>query len=389
MGVHILEIDEHDYFIFRDFIAGASQGATVSNRDIFVYNGYMYAVCDNGYSSLQVIDLNFLPDSVHVVYDSDLLIQRAHSVFVDSSRAKLYVCGPKSTFNGDRPMDIFSLNDPSNPVYLGSFTYVNYVHDAFVRNDTAWLNCGDEGLYVVDFSNVAFPVILGSLDVYPDLGYNHSGWLSENGLRYVFTDENPGKRIKWCDVSDLNDIQVLSLFNSGSGSQTVAHNPFLMNNYIYVSHYYDGLQIFDAINDYDIVRVGWYDTHEQDENYLSGAWGIYVFKNSGKILLSDRQNGLYLFSFRPPPRVESDEEYGMYPNPANNEVWFTMKSSKNTAFEISIYNSIGECIFKDRFEGNNYYLNTTNYSSGTYYYYVQGVFIDNSMKGKFTIIKNN
>ena len=37
--------------------------------EIFDYNGYLYAVCDENASSLQIMDLSYLPDSVHLVYD--------------------------------------------------------------------------------------------------------------------------------------------------------------------------------------------------------------------------------------------------------------------------------------------------------------------------------
>ena len=385
-GIHILEIGTDLKFVERAFVPGASSGANVVNRDFCDFNGYLYAVCDDGYATLQIIDLHYLPDSVHVVYDTNQFIQRAHTVFVDSSRSKLYVAGPRSLINGDRPLDVFSLVDPENPIYEGSFNYVDYVHDGFVRNDTAWLNCGDEGLVVVDFSNTAIPIIIGSLDVYPDLGYNHSGYLSEDGKKYVFTDENPGKKIKYCDVSDLNDIQVLNLFNSGSDAQTIAHNPILLNNYVYVSHYYDGLQIFDVSNPNVTERVGWYDTHEEDEAIYSGAWGVYVFNKNGRILVSDRQSGLFLFEFNAPPRINNDLEFGMYANPCDQFTWFYSMESKNTGYEISIYSNSGQLIFNDQFYGNNYFLITSDFTSGVYHYRVNGIDIDKSMQGKFVVV---
>ena len=60
-------------------------------------------------------------------------------------------------------------------------------------------------------------------------------------------DENHGLDVKVLDVSDLNDIQVKSLFNSqmGDAPNSIAHNVIIRNNIAFVSYYHDGLQIFD------------------------------------------------------------------------------------------------------------------------------------------------
>ena len=53
------------------------------------------AVCDEGPSSLQIMDLSFLPDSVSVIYDDDSLITRSHNIFIDTAYSKLYSCSNK------------------------------------------------------------------------------------------------------------------------------------------------------------------------------------------------------------------------------------------------------------------------------------------------------
>ncbi|NQZ55719.1 MAG: hypothetical protein HRS51_04370, partial [Candidatus Nitrosopelagicus sp.] len=95
------------------------------------------------------------------------------------------------------------------------------MHDAYVRNDTAYLNCGNDGFRIVDFHYLDLPlpppipyIELASLISYPDAGYNHSGWLNDEGTVYAMLDENHGYDIKLLDVSDFNNISVLSTFNS-------------------------------------------------------------------------------------------------------------------------------------------------------------------------------
>ena len=45
----------------------------------------IYIVCDEGNSStLQIIDISNLPNSVTTVYDSDSLFQKSHNIFIDT-----------------------------------------------------------------------------------------------------------------------------------------------------------------------------------------------------------------------------------------------------------------------------------------------------------------
>ena len=59
---------------------------------------------------------------------------------------------------------------------------------------------------------------LASLTSYPDAGYNHSGWLNDDATIYAMQDENHGYSVKILDVSDFNNISVLSTFNSGGSN---------------------------------------------------------------------------------------------------------------------------------------------------------------------------
>ena len=65
-----------------------------------------------------------------------------------------------------------------------------------------------DGFKIVDFnnSNIASNnnhLELASLTSYPDAGYNHSGWLNDDGTIYVMMDENHGYDVKILDVSIL------------------------------------------------------------------------------------------------------------------------------------------------------------------------------------------
>jgi choice-of-anchor B domain-containing protein len=349
-GAHIFRITAGDQLEEVDFVPGAFQGDVV-HRHYDDYNGYLYAVCDQGNSTLQVIDLQYLPDSVSVVYDSNELVVRAHNCFVDRSSGILYLAGPAGN-----ALRLLSLENPAEPTFISNFDQVTYVHDLFVRNDTAYLNAANQGLLVVNFENPTSPVQLGSLTTYQEQGYNHSGWLSEDGDTYVFADETQGMRMKVCDVSDLSDIQVLSLFNSEVSASTVPHNLQVKNNLVYVSHYNDGLQVFDITDPASPIRVAFYDTfsgENQGPPYaFNGAWGIYAFLPSERILISDRTSGLYLFRIDltvSTSEIIQAETLQLFPNPCLNEL--NVVSAENLR-QINIYNLAGQLVLQPAVSSN-------------------------------------
>ena len=199
-------------------------------------------------------------------------------------------------------MKIFDISNPIAPVYLaGHNTFggntVGHVHDAYVKNNLAYLNCGYDGLHVVDFTDVNAPVALGSMTDYQMSGYNHSGWTTEDGSVYYFADENHGMDVKAVDVSDFSDMTVNTFFDAGPdvSATSIPHNQIVAGNYLYVSYYYDGVVVYDISDPLNPERVMFYDTSsEPDSDSYKGAWGVYPFLPSGNILVSDMQEGLVI-----------------------------------------------------------------------------------------------
>ena len=52
---------------------------------------------------------------------------------------------------------IFSLSNPTLPNLIYTYDEVGHVHDAYVRNDTAYLNCGNDGFKIIDFTYLDIP----------------------------------------------------------------------------------------------------------------------------------------------------------------------------------------------------------------------------------------
>lgn len=317
-GTHIFDVTEPSQAEEIHFVPGAVQGGQIVHRDYKNYGQYLYAVCDEGLSSLQVIDLSGLPDALEIVYDSSALFSRAHNIYIDEAYARMYVCG------GNNQFDVYGLDNPESPQLLlrcatqvpGWSTNVGYVHDAFVRDNIAWCNAED-GLWAVDFSDIENPVFLGDLSVYPESGYNHSGWMNEDNSVYALADETHGTRIKLCDVSDPTDINVLSMVGSGVNNLSIVHNIIVRDNIMHVSYYHDGYYAWDISDASNPVVLGFYDTSTEAhaQNY-KGAWGVYPLLPSGIVLVSDMQEGLFVFGLNPQSVGEQGITSGkIWPNP--------------------------------------------------------------------------
>lgn len=277
------------------FIPGASAGNYLVHRDFKDFKGYLYCVADEGSTStLQIIDIQNLPNNVTQVYSSNEFVITAHNLFIDTSQAKLYLLGAQGLTK------ILDISNPTQPVLKGSYPngsfYMPYVHDAYIRDNIGIMNCGGDGLWIIDFSNPASPVLLGTMTSYPGAGYNHSGWLSEDGAYYYLLDETHGSPVKVVDMSDYGNLQVVAAVDAESSFTQIPHNALIQDNMLYVSYYYDGLQVFDISNPLNPQRVAYYDTYPgPDAAFFAGAWGVYPLLPSGNILISDIQSGLWVF----------------------------------------------------------------------------------------------
>ena len=378
-GTHFFDVTNPSSPVLVDFVMGRDTGKNIVHRDYHDYQNYLYMVTDEGNGSLQIVDLTHLPDSVHLVYDSDTKIKLSHNIFIDSAKGKLYSCGGGSS----EKFNVFSLANPLSPqrIYRAHIdiswwgTTVGtggYVHDVYVRNDTAYCNAGG-GLYVVDFSTTT-PTLLASLTSYPDIGYNHSGWLSEDGKTYVLADETWGKNMKFFDVSDLSNIQFLDTIGSNVDINSIVHNPIIEGNYAYVAYYYDGVYIYNIENPSVPYLTGYYRT-STEPNYHSykGCWGIYPFLPSGILLASDMQEGLFVLDVSNAVSLEKldrTKRFKIFPNPFGNNLNLIGLSNFDESYSIRLSDISGKEIMLKKLE--NKFLKTekielpTNLPNGIY-----------------------
>lgn len=302
-GTHFIEVTDPNNPIEVFYVAGAAQGPSLVHRDYHTLDNLLYAVAGEGSSStLQIMDLSTLTDdTVAVLYDSNALMNRVHNIFIDENRRILYTFATGGGQQGYSALRLYDLSNPLEPTFIAHYNNfggleAGHVHDGYVRDGIAFLNCGGDGFAIVDFTDPLSPVTLSTMTEYQQQGYNHSGWLSEDCGYYYMADENHNSDMKVLDVRDACNIEVIGTFDADSPeTNSIPHNQIVACNYLYTSYYYDGLQVYDISDPAQPQRVLYYDTFDaaNDDSYR-GNWGVYPFLPSGNILLSDMQRGLFV-----------------------------------------------------------------------------------------------
>ncbi len=298
-GTHFIDVTDPNNPQELIRVGGKAQGTGLIHRDFHNMGTYLYAVADEGASSLQVMDMSGLPDTVIVVYDSSEYIQRSHNIFIDTSSALLYAVSVRSSVGGG--LVVLDISIPQEPKLVNSLNMIDGVsvnpHDVFVQRDTVFINNARAGLVIADFVDPQNPKLISSYEEYQEMGYNHSGWATPDMDIYYMADETFATRIKVLDLKDISEPEVISVLNiRDTINDGLPHNPLWFCNRLYVASYYDMLQVYDVSDPANPERILYYDDDPSpNDGKFRGAWGVYPYLPSGSILLSSLDSGLYVF----------------------------------------------------------------------------------------------
>lgn len=269
-------------------------------RDIKTYGEFAYVVADQNTSDdgIVVVDLSNLPTGVSAqkfatnnTSGADLV--RAHNIYIDTTSGLAYVAG--SNVNGGGMVIYDVATTPGTPIFQ-AFAPNVYAHDVFVVNDVMYASeiyAGEMTLYdVSDLTNITER---GS--VVTPFAFTHNIWTTADGQTAFTTDERSNASTAAYDVSDPLDMKLLDEFRPrrSLSTNTVPHNVHVLNDYLVISHYTDGVEIVDATDPCNLVEVGYFDSWTGNDGGGNGSWGAYPYLPSGLVLLSDISQGLYVF----------------------------------------------------------------------------------------------
>jgi choice-of-anchor B domain-containing protein len=269
-------------------------GPTSIWREIKVWEDHAYMTTEAHGGGVVIVDLSPLPQSheLPVTQFLDPAWDTSHSLFIDE-HGRLYIHGANQGNGGVIMYDL--VPDPEAPVRVGQFD-TWYAHDSFARGDTLYAAHITSGFFsIVDVSDPANPVLLGQ-HATPNQ-FTHNTWLDANGHHLYTTDERASGYVATYDVSDPTDIRFLDKLQSDPGSYTIPHNTYwLPGDYLVQSYYTYGVSIYDVSDPENMVEVGSFDTSPLSGAGFFGAWGVYPFFPSGRLIVSDIEEGLFVLA---------------------------------------------------------------------------------------------
>jgi choice-of-anchor B domain-containing protein len=300
-GFGFVEVTDPTNPVIIDWVEGPDSGW----HDVKVIGQYAYGVSEGG-SGIQVMDLGEIDEGrVALVRNKTQLgHQSTHNIISNPDSGYIYLCGANIANGG---LIAVSLADPTNPTIVGQWS-THYVHDAqvvtytegpYAGREIAFCLNGFDGLEIVDVTDKSNMFLVGRTD-YAQLRYTHQAWLSEDRQYLYLNDElDEGDSVsvtttRVFDVSNLSSPQLASTFTTGLPA--IDHNNYVKGTTLYQSNYRSGLRVWDLSADpLNPTQVAWFDTFPgSDATAFNGSWSNYPYFDSGIVLVSDIERGLFI-----------------------------------------------------------------------------------------------
>lgn len=274
-------------------------------EDVKIQDGIGYFACGSA-GGVVIVDVRnpFGPVELARITAADGGFDSVHNVFVCGDYIYLASCsGPE--------VPVFRISTPETPVYVRTIDTTTYgggnIHDITVVNGRLYACAtGSPGyIHIYDVANMESAA--------PHLGsfvsgeFTHSCWPTSDGNYLCVTREPlvPVDPQQWNKVYiwDIHDPAHVPAQPSAAAvlpptEALCAHHPRVSGNLLYVAWYAAGVVVFDVSNPLSPVQVGRYDTMGTlpPEGMWVGVWGVDPFLGEDRIIASDTETGLYIFS---------------------------------------------------------------------------------------------
>jgi len=332
-------------------------------RDMKVYADHCYIVSEAGGHGMQVFDLTQLRDVVDTPVEFEVTaflgsFGSAHNIAINEETGYAYPVG--AGFFSGGPIFI-DLSIPDDPEPNGGFSDDGYTHDAqaviYEGPDDDYSGkelifaSNEDTFTIIDVSDKTDPTQI-SRTGYALSAYSHQGWLTEDHRYFLQNDEldeiqgvENTRTLIW-DCLDLDEPILIGEYFSPSPA--IDHNLYTHQGFCYEANYTSGLRVLDLsdIATGNLSEEGFFDVYPQsDAVSFDGAWSVYPYFESGLIIVSSMDRGLFVLkpSGMPLPAVCSptgiEELTGtrlltVGPNPSNGVVWVDVEDGEAGTLQV-------------------------------------------------------
>jgi choice-of-anchor B domain-containing protein len=266
-----------------------------SAQSVKVYQHYAFIGYEDAKHGIQIFDLTQLRDvkspmtfkeTAH--YDG---VDNTHTIALNQETGFAYVNGSNTCSGG---MHMLDLQVPTKPAFVGCYTEPHFgIMPGFVHDAQCVIYRGPDKKYrgreicvsyvgtsvtIADVTDKQHPKTL-SVAHYPNVGYAHQGWFTED-QRYIFVDDEFDEktightRTIGFDLTELDDPVVLTEFMNTTTDTD--HNLYIRDHYMYQGNYGAGLRIIDIADPKNPKEVGYLTA-------IGSTWGTYPFFKNGVV----------------------------------------------------------------------------------------------------------
>lgn len=241
----------------------------------------------------------------------------AQSIAINEDTGYAYVAGSSNCAGG---LYILNLSNRLDPLPVGCYTTDGPISDAQCINHSGREICFatyTHGVSVVDVSNKSFPERMSFIKDEGTFRFVQQGWVTDDRRYFLFGDRNSGGKTQTyaADVSNLNSISISFTFTNPEINSRPSHQ-YVKGGYTYQANFKGGLRILDLsrISSGQLSEIAYFDTTSDAGDGMDGAWGVYPFFNSGNVVVSSVNEGLFVLE----PNFGSTSRPTMEPKPTKN-----------------------------------------------------------------------
>lgn len=299
-------------------------------RDMKVHENTLYIVSEQGNYGLQIFDLTKIkdvtdPPIVLSDYQRYTKFGNAHNIAVNSDTEYLYVVGSTSgsTCAEHGGLHMIDISEPLDPHFAGCYfddsfdgiTKNGYIHDTQCvlyegpdddyKGNEVCFNSAENSFLITDVSDKTNASTIANV-THSSKAYIHQGWLSEDQRYFFMNDElderfiSPLIRTFVWDLEDLDAPKLMGHYQHTM--EGIDHNLYVKDNLMFQANYTAGLRILDVSNPdpQQISEIAYFDTTPNNNTIsFNGLWSVYPWLSGDKIIVSDINQGLYIFRFQP------------------------------------------------------------------------------------------
>ncbi len=309
-GTAFIDITNPSEAIYLGILKTAT--STSAWRDIKVYNNHAFIVSEADNHGMQVFDLTRLRNVTNPpkTFSSDANYNEfghAHNIVINEDTGFAYAVGTDTYSGGPH---FINIQDPKNPTAAGGYSADGMTHDAQVvsyngpdsdyTGKEIYVGSNEDEVVILDVTDKNNPKRISKF-VYPNVGYTHQGWFTEDHRYFIVGDEldelNFGNNTKTL-VFDFTNLDRPKLQFSYTGTTSaIDHNGYVKDNLFYLASYTAGIRVIDisGISGSSITEIGFFDSFpSNDSPVFNGVWNVYPFFESGNIVISDISGGLFI-----------------------------------------------------------------------------------------------